>query len=287
MIEYAPQTIFVRRAVWRAHSALTLASIHLFLSLAVGLGDAGLLRGQDNYEIQVYGADTVAPRQTMMELHSNFTISGSKTVENGLFPTHHSFHETLEITHGITDWFELGYYNFTSARSGEGWDWVGTHLRPRVRVPEERHWPVGLSLSVEFGYQRRQFSPDTWTLEIRPILDKQIGKWYFSFNPSVDRSLAGENREKGFAFSPNFKVSYMLIPKASVGLEYYGSLGPISKFDPLSDQEQQVFPAVDLNLSPNWEVNFGLGVGMTRSTDHLIAKLILGYRFKKFPFSRH
>jgi hypothetical protein len=287
MIECFPQSKVVRPAGWRAHPALTLVSILLFLGLAAGLGNADPLFGQDNYEIQVYGADTVAPRQTMVELHSNFTISGSKTVVDGLFPTHHSFHETLEITHGITDWFELGYYNFTSARSGEGWDWVGTHLRPRVRVPEERHWPVGLSLSLEFGYQRRQFSPDTWTIEIRPIIDKQTGKWYFSFNPSVDRSLAGENKEKGFAFSPNFKVSYTVIPKASVGLEYYGSLGPISKFDPLSDQEQQVFPAVDLNLSPNWEVNFGLGVGMTRSTDHLIAKFILGYRFKKFPSPRH
>jgi len=26
-------------------------------------------------------------------------------------------------------------------------------------------------------------------------------------------------------------------------------------------------------------VNFGVGVGVTRSTDHLIAKMILGYRF--------
>ena len=28
---------------------------------------------QDNYEIQVYGADTVEPGSTMVELHSNFT----------------------------------------------------------------------------------------------------------------------------------------------------------------------------------------------------------------------
>jgi hypothetical protein len=39
------------------------------------------------------------------------------------------------------------------------------------------------------------------------------------------------------------------------------------------------FPAIDLNLSPKWEVNFGVGVGVTRSTDRLIAKMILGYRF--------
>ncbi len=44
-------------------------------------------------------------------------------------------------------------------------------------------------------------------------------------------------------------------------------------------QQQQIFPAIDLNLSPKWEVNFGMGVGVTHSTDHLIAKMILSYRF--------
>ncbi len=33
---------------------------------------------QDNYEIQVYGADTIAPHSTMVELHSNFTLDGSR-----------------------------------------------------------------------------------------------------------------------------------------------------------------------------------------------------------------
>ena len=33
---------------------------------------------QDNYEIQVYGYDMVAPAHTMVELHSNFTVDGSK-----------------------------------------------------------------------------------------------------------------------------------------------------------------------------------------------------------------
>jgi hypothetical protein len=36
---------------------------------------------------------------------------------------------------------------------------------------------------------------------------------------------------------------------------------------------------IELNLSPKWEVNFGMGVCVTRSMDHLIAKMILGYRF--------
>src|SRR5712692_10959418 len=96
---------------------------------------------QDNYEIQVYAYDTVEPRHTMVELHSNFTFQGSKMMENGLLPTNHQWHETIEITHGFTDWFEIGFYIFTSAKNGQGWDWVGDHIRPRLRVPKKWNWP--------------------------------------------------------------------------------------------------------------------------------------------------
>jgi hypothetical protein len=235
--------------------------------------------GQDNYEIQVYGYDTVEPHHTMVELHSNFTFQGSKTAENGLAPTNHQLHETIEITHGFTDWFETGFYIFTSTQSGDGWDWVGDHIRPRVRIPKKWNWPVGLSLSNEIGYQRRKFSTDTWTWEMRPIIDKQIGRWYFSFNPTFDKSLHGENVNQGFVFSPNVKISYDFTKRITGGIEYYGSLGPATDFSPISQQQQQIFPAIDLNLSPKWEINFGLGIGLTRSTDHLIAKTIIGYRF--------
>jgi Putative MetA-pathway of phenol degradation len=239
---------------------------------------APLARAQDNYEIQVYGSDTVAPQQTMVELHSNFTFEGSKDVVDGMLPTEHALHETVEITQGVTPWFETGFYIFTSYRAGQGWQWVGDHLRPRVRVPEKWHWPVGASLSLEFGYQRHAYSADTWTLEVRPIVDKQVGRWYLSFNPTLDRSFHGPGVPQGLVFSPNFKAGYDITKKINAGIEYYGSLGPITGFDPLREQQQQIVPAVDLNLSPNWEFNFGVGVGMTGGTDHLLVKVILGRR---------
>ncbi|HUI40481.1 MAG TPA: hypothetical protein VL523_00785, partial [Terriglobia bacterium] len=219
------------------------------------------------------------PGHTMVELHSNFTFEGAKTSEDGVRPTEHAWHETIEITHGFNDWFETGFYIFTSARNGDGWDWVGDHIRPRVRAPASWHWPVGVSLSAEFGYQRPAFSPDTWTLEIRPIVDKQQGKWYWSLNPTLDRALAGPDTAQGLVFSPNFKFSYNVTRRVAAGLEYYGSVGPAADFLPLRNQQQQFFPAIDLDLGPKWEFNFGLGVGVTGSTDHLIAKMILGYRF--------
>jgi outer membrane putative beta-barrel porin/alpha-amylase len=235
---------------------------------------------QNNYEIQVYPYETVKPGSTMVELHNNLTIEGSKETINGVLPTQHQWHETIEITHGWTDWFETGLYIFTSAAPGQGWQWVGDHIRPRVRVPEEWKWPVGVSVSLEFGYQRAKFSEDTWTLEIRPIVDKQIGRLYVAFNPTFDRSFHGPGIRQGVGFSPNFKAGYDFTKKINAGIEYYGALGPVGSFDPLRDQQQQIIPAVDLNLSPNWEFNFGVGVGMTDATDHLLVKMIVGYRFK-------
>jgi hypothetical protein len=85
-------------------------------------------RAQDNYEIQVYGSDLVDPGHTMVELHSNFTIDGSKTIVDGVYPTNHTEHETVEITHGFNDWFECGFYIFTSITKGQSWQWVGDHI---------------------------------------------------------------------------------------------------------------------------------------------------------------
>ena len=234
---------------------------------------------QDNYEIQVYGSETVAPGNAMVELHSNFTFKGEKDSVDGLQPTEHAFHETLEITWGLTPWFETGVYVFTSARSGEGWQWVGDHLRPRVRAPESWHWPVGVSLSTEFGYQRRSYSQDTWTWEIRPIVDKQWGPWYVSVNPALEKAVHGANASRGFELAPNLKISYDATRTVTVGMEYYGVLGPLARFDSTRDQQHQIVPSLDLNLSPAWELNFGAAFGLTRSTDRFLLKMIIGRRF--------
>jgi len=277
--EFTAAKVYNRSSVQHISRLLLIVAKALLFILAVAYLCPVYLMAQDNYEIQVYGADTVEPRSTMLEFHTNWTAQGEKSSLDGVRPTNHAVHETIEITQGWNDWFETGFYIFTSARSGDGWDWVGDHIRPRFRIPEKWHWPVGLSLSNEIGYQRHSFSPDTWTWEMRPIIDKKIGSWYLSFNPTIDKSLHGDNASRGFEFSPNAKVSYDFSKVVAGGLEYYGSLGPIGSFDPVAEQQQQFVPAIDLNVSPNWEINFGAGWGVTRSTDHLIIKAIIGRRF--------
>ena len=239
---------------------------------------AAAAHAQGNYEIQVYGADTVAPRSTMVELHSNFTAEGHPAV-GGVAATNHAEHETVEITQGINEWSEVGFYIFTSEQSGLGVQWVGDHIRPRVRVPEKWRWPVGVSLSTEVGYQRARFSPDTWTWEIRPIVDKTTGRWYFAVNPALERTWHGPDVNLGIDFSPAVKISYDFTRQITGGLEYYADYGSITNIASLRDQQQQFFPAIDLNVSPKWEINFGVGVGPTSATDHWIVKGIVGRRF--------
>jgi hypothetical protein len=240
---------------------------------------APLASAQGNYEIQVYGSETVAPRTTMVEMHSNFTAKGDPRPLDGTAPTDHAEHETLEITQGLNDWSELGFYVFTSEQSGMGVQWVGDHLRPRVRVPEKWHWPVGVSLSTEVGYQRARFDRNTWTWELRPIVDMQMGRWYAAVNPAFERTWHGPDVNIGLDFAPAVKVSYDFTKKVAGGVEYYADYGSIRSIARLHDQQQQVFPSVDLNLSPKWEFNFGVGVGATASTDHWMVKAIVGRRF--------
>lgn len=255
-------------------------SITLFIlmigCLLAGLRDA---HGQGNYEIQVYGSDTIPPKNLMVELHSNYTASGQTNVVDDVYPTNHQEHETLELTQGITDWSEIGFYVFTSEQDGHGVQWVGDHIRPRVRAPDSWHLPVGLSLSTEIGYQRAVYSPDTWTWEIRPIVDKTLGRWYFAVNPALERTFHGPDVKQGLGFSPAAKISYDFTRQISGGFEYYGDYGRLFDFDSLHNQQQQLFVVTDLNVSPVWEINFGVGMGSTASTDHLIIKGIIGRRF--------
>ncbi len=212
-------------------------------------------RAQDLFEIQVYPYETVEPRHTMVELHMNFIPSGTTRTENGVFPNHHQFHFTVEITHG-------------------------GRIRPRVRAPESRGLPFRLSLSTEVGFNKHQFDPNTITLEIRPILEKEFGKWYVAVNPDFSKSFRGPDAHRGPGFEPGLKVSYNVTKILAPGFEYYAETGPISHFFPLGEQHHLIFPTLDLNVSPEWELNFGVGRGLTGSSEHWIVKWIIGKRFK-------
>ncbi len=265
--------------------------------LAFVLLVAGRACAQNNYEIQVYPSETIAPKTLLTELHSNYTVEGSTTTQDGMLPTQGQEHETIELTQGLNDWSELGFYVFTAEQSGHGAQWVGDHIRPRVRVPVSWHWPVGLSLSNEIGYARPQYSNPTWSWQMMPIIDKQFNsQWYASVNLTMDWGIhpvplpPGSTLQQrqiynrdvspgGLTFGPAATVTYQPSKYYNGGVEYYGYYGEFGNFVSLHNQQQQFFPVVNLFVSPKWEINLGAGWGVTAGSDHLIVKGILGHYF--------
>jgi len=237
-----------------------------------------LNHAQDNYEIQVYGSQTQLPKSSIFELHSNYTFSGEKNTVDGVLPSHHALHETLEITTGITPIFEIGVYLFTAWLPDHGYQVVGTHLRPRVMAPKKWDWPVGVSLSMEVGYQKPEYSASTWSLEIRPIVDKQWDKFYISFNPTLGISLKSQYDKSTPTFEPNLKLMYSFFKNAGFGVEYYGNVGYVNDLNEFPQQEDAIFITYDLLNNAKWELNVGAGFGVTSATDPFVFKVLVGRR---------
>ena len=230
---------------------------------------------QADNEIQVYASPTIGPGQTIFELHSNHTFRGSNFLHDP--KSAHWTNESLEITHGISPNFEIGFYVFSGFAPGGGYQFQGDHIRPRVTVPEGWKWPVGASFSVEFGFFRPNQNADfQWEGEIRPIVDKTIGNWYFAFNPDFGFVLTGP--DKGLSINPQFKTVYTIEHKVGVGIEYYGDLGTVKRIVPGKFQEHLLGPMIDLYLDPKWEVNTGMLFGMTENSNHTILKILIGRR---------
>jgi hypothetical protein len=240
----------------------------------------GSARAQDLFEIQVYPYETVEPHQTMVEFHTNFIPSGTSDTSDGLYPNNHQFHETIEITHGWTSHFETGFYIETAFVPGVGEKFTGWHIRPRFRFPEYKSFPFKVSLSLEYAFNQPGFDPNRQTLEIRPIFDRQQGRLYISINPDMSLATVGPDAGSAPSFEPQAKVGWDFTPKISGGIEYYSETGTVKHFDPLSDQHHIIFPAIDLNLGPEWEFNAGVGRGLTGTSEHWILKMIIGRRFK-------
>jgi len=233
---------------------------------------------QADNEIQVYASPTIQYKWTIFELHNNYTFKGSKYL--AIPNLARWYNTTLEITHGVGKNFEIGFYTFAGIAPGGGYQYLGNQIRPRVTVPQSWKWSVGASLSAEFGF----FRPDDttrfqWQGEIRPIIDKTAGHWYFAFNPNIDFVVSGIN--KGMGIAPQFKTVYTIQQKVGLGIEYYGGLGEFRKILPLKMQEHLLGPMIDLYVHPMWEIQGGFLFGLTKNSNQHIFKLLLGKRTGK------
>ena len=97
----------------------------------------------------------------------------------------------------------------------------------------------------------------------------------FIVNPIVDVGF-GKYGEADFA--PAARVARKLKDDVYVGLEYYADFGRIGAFSPLAEQQHTLFAVTDFKVG-DVDIDFGVGYGLTRASDRLVVKTIIGYAF--------
>lgn len=237
-------------------------------------------RAGDRFEIQVYDATANAPGVPGLELHMNYWPTGQRTSDPPEVPLNGQFHATLEPSLGLLPFWELGAYLQSAVRPDGDVDWAGAKLRSKFVTPPgwNAHWRLGLNF--ELGYLPPAFDRDRWGLEVRPIVAWQNDDWLFAFNPIVDQSLAGSGESAGPSFQPAIKAARSVGPVA-VGVEYYGTVGPIASPLPLRQEDHYLYEVLDVISLPRIELNAGVGEGLTPACAGLVFKAIVGYTFER------
>ena len=254
---------------------LALAAIIVTLELPLHMAVS-----QDLFEFQVYDSDLVPKGKWEIDLHVSHIASGTKAADLTVLPTDGQTHFAIEITRGVIDEFEMGGYLLFARQADGKLRYAGVRLRPRFLAPESWEFPVGVSLSFEFGWPKLQYETDASTLEIRPIVDKTVGRWSFGLNPLITRSLRGPDAAGGLEFEPAAKISYDLAPNLlSVGLQYFGGMGPFRDFLPASEQTHFLHPNAELALSGNAVLNLGAAFALTNAAERLVLTARLGLVF--------
>ncbi len=240
----------------------------------------------DLFEIQVYDASIDAPGHAGLEVHANWTPRGLRTPEYpGEVAPDGAVRLTLEPSYGVTEWLEVGAYLQGFYAPDGDVRYGGWKARAKLVVPERLGLPLRLGVNFELGRVPRSVERDGWANEIRPIVGWERGPLSLGLNPIFGYALTGPDRFR-VVLEPAAKASWNTNAGFAVGVEYYAALGFANALLPLRDGEHLLLFALDLarpvgtgGPSP-WELNLGVGAGLTRATpQHGLVKAIFGREF--------
>jgi hypothetical protein len=226
-------------------------------------------------EIQVYNAGIAAPGQFTIQQHLNYVAAGVKEPPfPGGLVSHGSINGTPEFAYGLTNWWEVGLY-LPFAIQDRQYLSDGFKLRTLFVSPNADQRNLFYGVNFEFSNSTPKFSQARFGMEIRPIIGVRNSDYEFIVNPIVDIGF-GNNGETIFA--PAARVARKLDKDLFVGLEYYADFGQIGNFLKPADQQHTLFAVTDFKVA-DFDINFGVGYGLTPASDRWVIKTIVGYAF--------
>ena len=174
----------------------------------------------------------------------------------------------------MTDWWEVGLYRPFSIQDqkfySDAFKLRTLFVSPRA---EQRNFFYGVNF--EFSNTTPPFSQSRFGLEIRPIIGVRNAEYEFIVNPIVDIGF-GKYGEQHFA--PAGRLARKFGEDLLAGFQYYSDPGQIGRFGRFADQQHTLFAVTDFKAGI-FNVNFGVGYGLTPASDRLVFKTIIGYAF--------
>ena len=246
------------------------------LMLAVG---SRSLAQVDPWEFEVYPAQTEGHGVLEVESLNSFVPDGHTTGDAGLssgdFPSQNMYRTSIEVTYGLTDKIEAAAYLNLAKPDGASFQYAGSKYRLRGSLFEQGQLPVDLGWYVELEWHKTpQFDDSELELELRPIIEKDFGRFQIEMNPIFEKAIfVGPDHNKGFEFGYVAGLYYDYSRWISPGLEFYGGIGLIDDVDPLHEQQHYIFPVLRGELGGGFEYNVGPGIGLTRGSDQVIMKV--------------
>jgi hypothetical protein len=230
-------------------------------------------------EIQVYDGGLAEVGTFNLTLHSNFTPRGRATPAfPGAVVADKSFNGVPEWALGVTPWFEAGLYlPLYSRDKNSGWGVDGVKLRALFAVPKAEDRTFFYGANFEFSFNAKRWDTTRFTSEIRPIIGWHLKPVDVIINPILDTSYDGLGN---LEFVPAARVAYNFKSGWAAALEEYDDFGPFHGFLPRTEQVHQLYGVVD-RRSKTWNIEAGVGVGMTDGSDRVTLKLILSRDLNK------
>jgi len=254
-------------------------------ALAGTLAARGACAQIDPWEFEVYPVQTLG--KGVLEIESLNSVvadghgEGGAGTSAGTYKSQGMWRTAIELTYGLTDKIEAAAYLNLAKPDGAPFQYAGSKFRLRGMFFDPGKYFLDLGWYVELdSHKTPQFDEAELELELRPIVEKDLGRVQLIAEPIFEKPLVAPDTSGGFEFGYIAAAYYSLWRELSPGVEFYGGIGPMSDVDPFHEQQHYVFPVVRGYLPYGLEYNFGVGIGMTRGSDQVITKLNI--EFERF-----
>jgi len=229
-------------------------------------------------EIQVYMDDITTPGHFGTDFHNNYVVSGSSVPDYpGAQPPNHVYRLTPEFYYGVSKTVELGLYVLSSVNADNTSHIDGEKLRAKYIAPHDEAQGSFWGVNLEIGKTNRRVSEDPWNAELKGIYGFRSGRWTFAANSNFDWSLSGPVNNP-VSLDIDTKLAYKTDAGYQVGFESYNELGPLRDLGHLNQLSQTLYGIIDTQLG-KFDLNAGIGRGLTTASDRWVIKFIVGVHY--------